>query len=66
MAEVVSGGIEFCATAYRVPTLSKTVVGFSPKFLKPHIVTSRKPNPPIPVPIANKKLATRHTSQRGS
>jgi hypothetical protein len=48
MAEVVSGDMKRRATAYRVPTRSKTLVGFSPKFLKPHIVTSRKPDTPIP------------------
>jgi hypothetical protein len=48
MAAVVSGDMVCRATAYRVPTRSKAVVSFSPKFLKPHIVTSRKPDTPMP------------------
>ena len=54
MAEVVSGDMVCRATAYRVPTRSDAVVSFSRKFLKPHIVTSRKPVPPVPAfPLLN-------------
>ena len=48
MAEVVSGDMVCRATAYRVPTRSDAVVSFSPKFLKAHIVTARKPDTPMP------------------
>ena len=48
MEAVVSGDMVCHATAYRTPTRSRTVVGFSPKFLKPHLVPSRKLDTPMP------------------